>query len=160
MDSGTNITQVVQHVVNTANSVADAVNNVTTAGQYAIGWIAGLVGMLAHHMFLITLAVRFIVIGIVMGILWHVGWNEYHSGWDFAVASVFLVGLGAICANVGKAASAFPIVLPFMMLIDAGCFAFVDWFIPGMSSVRPIVAPLMYSFILLVIQIPLNYTPA
>lgn len=155
------INQTVQDLTKSANSVADTVQNVTTTAQYIIGWIVGLVGMLAHHVLLITLAVRFVVVWIVMGILWHVGWTTYNTGWDFAVASIFLVGLGAICANLGKlAVAALPIVLPILLLIDALCFAFADWFIPGMSSTRYIAAPLMYSLILVVVQLPLNFAPA
>lgn len=156
----TNLAQLADDVSRTAQSVAKSVGETTSAFQYIVSTVGGVVGMFAHHVFLATLAVRFIVAWVVMGILWHAGWTDYHSIWDFGVGSIFLVGLGAICANVGKVAAAVPMLLPVLMLIDAGCFAFVDWFIPGMSAAKPILSPVMYSFVLLVVQVPLNYAPA
>ena len=155
----TNVVEMANNTSAAVKSVADSVNQVTTAGQYIISSIAGLAGMLAHHVLMATLVIRFVVVWIVMGMIWHAGWTDYHSSWDFVVASIFLVGLGAFSANVGKLASAIPYLLPVLMLVDAGCFAFVDWFIPGMSSTKPIIAPLMYSFVLIVVQAPLNYLP-
>ena len=159
MDTNSLLTRI-NEISQTCTATAQSSNVVSDALHNIGGLIVGIIGFFCHHIFLLTLAVRFCVVAVTVGILWHVGWIEFCSMWSFLVSTVLLIGLGAIAANVGKGFAFAPFLLPLLILVDGCCFWAVVWFIPGLSSVRPIAAPVMYGFVLFAIQIPLSFVPA